>query len=464
MQREIKGFLRSCLDEDKASSASFQNSRMVTPSMMDASAPREPQALPSSSGVSASEQGIFSLGIISDSSLASSVREKYAQNVSLASRSSAMKMTPEEYVLQVLCPRTGTVPQIRHALAFRRSIDIWTKECDELKKELSETTKEDTSTPEYNATTEETALSYLDGVVKKTLLPMLQDAAVNGTVSALERPDAFDPVSSVGLYNTSIKGQKLKVDMCAACQGLYSSTGPLFSALHRLPRGGEKAEMYSSMVAVLEHAILTFISRVKQRVTQLCDGKTAFQYLEDKTSGVKQTALSIDMEARRPFGLLLSSYFDSDSLGLSPGVETPTAKRSIQPLAPSTSDTRSSYPSGSGSQRALNAVLEGATDLQREQECFEREVAHFAELLNFTNPNYGRDIRWCPEDNFLKAISLAHSLLKLSSQLERRLKPKKETWGKSYSAPRSLRELIKDIRVHGIRVAKFCRMELLLQT
>jgi len=179
---------------------------------------------------------------------------------------------------------------------------------------------------------------------------------------------------------------------------------------------------------------------------------------------VKQTALSIDMEARRPFGLLLNSYFDSDSLGLSPGVETPTGKRSIQPLAPSTSDTRSSYPSGGGSQRALSAVLEGTTDLQREQECFEREVGHFAELLNFTNPNYGRDIRWCPEDNFLKAISLAHSLLKLSSQLERRLKPKKETWGKSYSTPRSLRELIKDIRVHGVRVAKFCRMELLLQT
>ena len=133
---------------------------------------REQRSLAGGTGVSVNEQGIFSLGIISDASLASSVREKYAQNISLASRSSAMKMTAAEYVSQVLCPRTNTIPQIRHALAFRRSIAIWTKECDELKKELSVATKEDTSSPTYNATTEETALDYLDNVVKTTLLPM----------------------------------------------------------------------------------------------------------------------------------------------------------------------------------------------------------------------------------------------------------------------------------------------------
>lgn len=463
MQREMKGFLHACLDEDKKHSLS-QDGRIVTPAMMDGNLPqRDSRPMTAASNISANEQGIFSLGIISDASLASSVREKFAQNVSLASRSSAMKMTAKEYVLQVLCPRTGTVPQIRHALLFRRSIALWSKECEELKKELAIASKEDTSTPVYNATTEETALDYLDRIVQKSLLPMLQDVAVNGTVAALERPDAFDPITSVGLYNSTVKGQKLKVEMCAACQGLYVSTGPLFSALHRLPRGGEKAEMYSSMVAVLEHAILTFISRVKQRISYLCDGKTAFELLEDKNSR-QATALSLIMEARKPFSQLLTSYFDNDALGLGPSVDTPTANRSIKPIAPSSSDTRSRNLGEEVKEHGLSTVMENNNELQREQECFENEVGHLSDLLNFIDPAYGKDIKRCPEEDFLKAVSFAHSLLKLSSQLEKRLKPRKEMWGKSYHAPRTLRDSIKNIRMHGIRVAKFCRMELMLQT
>jgi len=456
MQREVKGFLHGVLNENESIKSSLQNNRMITSSMMDG------VLNPASKSVSSDEQGIFSLGIISDASLASSVREKYSQNLSLASRSSVMRMTAEEYVLQVLCPRTGVVPQVRHALAFRKSIEAWSKECDELKKELATVTQEDVSSPTYNATTEETAIVYLDGVAKNTLLPMLQDAAEQGTASVLERPDAFDPISNVGLYNTSVKGRKLKVEMCAACQGLYSSTGPLFVALQRLPKGGE---MYAPLVAGLEHYILTFISRVKARVSLLCDGTTAFQLLEDKNSRIS-TALSHDMESRKPFSRLLSSYFDDDSLGLTPNVETPTANRSsIKPIEPSSTDTKSRNDDNRiQKSRKLDAVLESGTTLQREKECFEKEVFNLEELLKFTNPNYGKDIYWCKEDNFLKAASLAHSLLKVSSQLEKRLKPKKAVYGKSYHSPRTLRDSIKNIRMHGIRVAKFCRIEVLLQT
>lgn len=465
MQREIKGFLHGCLDQKEDLSSSFQLNRKGNPSMDGSTLNRDSRNNNAGSGISANEQGIFSLGIINDASLASSLREKYTQNISLASRSSVMKMSAEEYVSKVLCSRTGIVPQYRHALTFRRSIAIWSKECEDLKKELSIATKEDTSTPVYNATTEETALNYLDLVVQKTLLPMLQDAAVNGTIKALEQHDAFDPISSVGLYNTTVKGQRLKVEMSKACQGLYVSTGPLFSALHKLPRGGEKGEMYSSMVAVLEHAILTFISRVKQRVSYLCDGFTAFQLLEDKNSR-QPTSLSLDMERRKPFNQLLSSYFDNDSLSLGPTVDTPKAKSSIKPLAPSSSDTRARNPGDDAKQTAdsFDPILENGSDLQREQECLEKEVGHLADFLNFTDPKYWKNVRLCKEDNFLKAVSLAHSLLKLSSQLEKRLKPKKEMWGgKSYHVPRTLRESIKNIRMHGIRVAKFCRMELILQ-
>jgi hypothetical protein len=470
MQREIKGFLLGCLNEDEEKASSFLNARMVTPSMMDVSVSnRGGQAITGSGRVSAHEQGIFSLGIISDASLATSVREKYAQNISLASKSSAMKMTAEEFVLQVLCPRTGTVPQVRHALVFRKSLAAWQQECLDLKRELATTTQEDISSNEYNATTEESALSYLDSVVKKTLLPMMQDAAVNGTVTALEKQDAFDPIAGTGLYNSSVKGQQLKVEMCYACQGVYTSTGPVFAALHRLPRGGE---MYSPLVAVLEHAVLTFISRVKQRISHICDKKEAFILIEKKDTK-HATPLGVDMEARRPFSMLLNSYFGEESqTGGNQDIDSTDSSRvrsPINPLAPSSSDTQSRIISNAEDERtglraSLDSGFEEISNLEREQETFEQEVGHMLGLLNFTNKRFGSNWKLCTEEEFLKAASLAHSLLKLSSLLERRLKPKTSHWGKVMTAPRTLRDSIKNIRLHGLRVAKFCRMEVLLQT
>jgi len=85
-------------------------------------------------------------------------------------------------------------------------------------------------------------------------------------------------------------------------------------------------------------------------------------------------------------------------------------------------------------------------------------------LVNFSDAHYGENISLCTEDEFLKAGSLAHSLLTVASLLEKRLTPKKVTWGKSVASPRALKECIKTIRMHGLRVAKFCRVEVLLQT
>ncbi len=463
MNREIKSFLHGCLDEDEKLESAFQSMRMVTPSMMGSLSNRSSRALTSNSNNQANDQGLFSLGIINENSLGSSARGKYAQNLSMASRSSVMRMSAEEYVIQVLCPRTGVVPQIRHALVFRKALAAWTKECTDLKHGLAIATHEDVTRPEYTATTEESAIGYLDKIIQKTLLPMMQDAAVNGTVSALERPDAFEPITSVGIYNSSIKGKKLKVEMCAACQGLYTSTGPIFSALPKLPRGGE---MYSPLVAVLEHAILTFLSRVKQKVLDLCEGKKAFQLLEDKHSR-RSTKLSLDMEARRPFNLLWNSYFDQDSLALDPNVDTPSNRSSINPIAPPSSDTKTKNNIDDDKSARLSAdtsAFDGVDPLQREQETFEQEVVHLFELLNFTDSRYGGLFKLSTEEEFLKAVSLSHSLLKLSSQLERRLKPKKMSWNKVVTAPRTLRDSIKNIRMHGLRLAKFCRMEILLQT
>lgn len=462
MEREVKTFLRACLNEDEKLDAAFETMRMVTPSMMG----RSPisRNIANASSNPSNEQGIFSLGIINDASLTTSIREKYAQNLSLASRSSVMRMSPDRFALEVLCARTGVIPQIRHALTFRRALAAWTKECEDLKRELALVSNQDTSSPEYNATTEEDALSYLDNVIKTTLLPMMHEAADTGTISALERRDAFDPITGVGIYNSSIKGKSLKVEMCAACQGLYTSTGPLFSALPKLPRGGE---MYVPIVASLEQAILLFISRVKSRILELCDGKYAFSLLEDPTSR-HPTRLFTDMEARVPYTRLVNSYFSDDNLVIQADVETPSNRSNIIPIPPSASDTKSKNIIEAGNHSTQVPVGTNANNvmsrIRSEQEAFENEVKHLIELLNFAHPRYCDRFKLSTEEDFLKTVALAHSLLKLASKLEKRINPSKVKWSKLTTVPRSLREAIKNIQIHGFRLAKFCRMEVLLQT
>lgn len=144
----------------------------------------------------------------------------------------------------------------------------------------------------------------------------------------------------------------------------------------------------------------------------------------------------------------------------------------INPLSPSRSDTRSRHHGNNNNedadrslQRSLTADLNNTkTILRREQETHEQEVMHLIRLFEFSEKGYGDDFVVCTEDEFLKAGSLAHNLLTLASLLEKRLKPKKVTWGKTDKTPRALRECIKTIRNHGFRVAKFCRVEVLLQT
>jgi hypothetical protein len=224
--------------------------------------------------------------------------------------------------------------------------------------------------------------------------------------------------------------------------------------------------MYSPVVAVLEHAILTFLSRVKQRILELCDGKKAFEFLEDIHSK-HPTKLSMDMEARRSFFRLWNAYFDEGSFHSMEGnVESPTGRASIAPISPPASDTKSKNTVEDEKSVGLPFVdrFDNNVDqTQREQESFEQEVSHLLEILNFTDPRYADDFKLCSEGEFSKAVSLSHSLLALSSLLERRLKPRQSSWGHTVIAPRSLRDSIKNIRLHGFRLAKFCRIEVLLQ-
>lgn len=448
MQREIKIFIGACLKESDA----FNLARGLLdsigePDMGNASSQQTGNAAGDAGrNVPSHERGLFSLGIVGDAS------GKDSQSIAnlAASRASVAELPSDQFIVNVLFPRTNTHPQVRHALTFRRAVATFTQEAADLKKELAVVTGEDTSSPTYNATTEETSIDYLDTVIQRTLLPMLQDEAVNGTISALERDDAFEPIIDGGLYARSAGGGGgvADVQMCVACQALYKYTEPLFAALHRLPIRGE---MYSPLVAVLEHAILTFTSRVKQRVSHICRGKKA-QLLLQGNAGFQS-----DIEMRKSYALLVQAYFGEDDIdGVGVG-----RVGGIVPLNPSSGDSKSKK--GKGKKDA--ALVVGATDLEREEEAFEREIAHLYPLLDFVARDYGGDFVVCADDELARAATLAHSLLRVSSLLEERIKTRSgASWERTAGATRALREAIKTIRAHGVFMAKFVRVDMLVQT
>jgi hypothetical protein len=65
------------------------------------------------------------------------------------------------------------------------------------------------------------------------------------------------------------------------------------------------------------------------------------------------------------------------------------------------------------------------------------------------------------DEELMKASCLAHSLLKLSGLLESRLKVK--GINKTLTSTRALREANRTIRTSGMKMAKFCRLEMLMQ-
>jgi hypothetical protein len=186
----------------------------------------------SGEGSTAFETGLFSLGIIE------SDMKNGKTPVSTATRSNVMEMSTEKFVTTILFPKTGLEPEVRNALSFRRSIARWTYETENLKKELAIITNEDMSSASYKYESEESAIAFLDHVIQQDLLPVLQEEAENGTIKGLQRPGSFDPTLGRTMFNQSHNNGPDDVEMCLACKTMHVSTGPLFLALHRLPRGG----------------------------------------------------------------------------------------------------------------------------------------------------------------------------------------------------------------------------------
>jgi hypothetical protein len=184
-------------------------------------------------GSTAFETGLFALNIVEQET-----KNGQQQQVSTATRSNVMEMTTEKFITAILFPKTGLEPEVRHALSFRRSIARWNSETENLKRELAVITNEDTSSASYKYESEESAIAFLDVVIQQDLLPVLQEEAVNGTVKGLERAGSFDPILGRTMFTQSHSNGPDDVSMCFACKSMFDSTGPLFLALHRLPRGG----------------------------------------------------------------------------------------------------------------------------------------------------------------------------------------------------------------------------------
>jgi hypothetical protein len=469
MEHELKSFLDACLLESTLEKNQKQG--MVLDSVSGQSRPSN-----KSSGKKR-DNGLFSLGII-DSGEKDQESESHQWHASTTSsrRSTIQSYTTPKFVLEILFAKTtqNGSPQIRHALFFRKALAKWQRDNEQLRYQLAVATGEDTSNSTYLAQREQPALEYLDNIIQKDLLPVLQEEAVNGTVQALERPDAFDPVLDRNVYARADSNEPQDVDMCKACTALYNFTGPLFLALHRLPQGGD---MYLPLVAVLEHVILTFISRVKQQVNRICNNKTALQLLMDTTAAsAAGTVVGNDgkaksqvqsfghvMERRKAFAQLVLAYADGDLLEAVN--DEKTGELSVVPSIPAPAADTPRTPS------EMNKIA-GMEDLdlvggvEREESNLSVELHFVKPYLEFAGMELAQ-IKICSDEDLMKAACLAHSLLKLSSLLDSRLKIRSRlgiTSTKTLTNTRALREAIKTIKANGLKMAKFCRSDILLQS
>lgn len=464
MERELKSFLNACLMQVRDEEDSSGNARG-----------NRQNSAKNSANKRSGESGLFSLGIIDNGSQDEGRNNpnKWMASTTSSRRSSIQTYTTSRFVVDVLFAKTtqNGYPQIRHALFFRKALAKWQRDNDQLRHQLAVATGEDTSTNTYLFQREQPALEYLDNVIQKQLLPVLQKEAVDGTVHALERRDAFDPVLDRNVYARADSNEPQDVDMCKACTALYNFTGPLFLALHRLPKGGD---MYLPLVAVLEHVILTFISRVKQQVSRICNDKTALQLLMDSTassmisatgsngSPVKARSQSFGhvMERRKAFAQLVLAYADGDMLDAVN--DEKTGELAGVPTIPAPS---SDTPRGAANKIAGMEGLDFEGGVEREEANLSVELNFVRPYLEFAGMELAQ-IKTCLDEDLMKAACLAHSLLKLASLLESRLKVRSRmgiTSTKTLTNTRALREAIKTIKANGLKMAKFCRADILLQ-
>ena len=190
----------------------------------------------------------------------------------------------------------------------------------------------------------------------------------------------------------------------------------------------------------------------------------------------KQSEFSTEMESRKTYQQLIQSYFDDPdtSVDLRSSAQTTMSSSHAGSVTLSSTDSKESSKknklssSGTGNKDQTNQETDNGDPLAKEKEVFENEMTHIKHLGDFSKRGYGDEFQLCSEDDLMKAANLAHSLLKLASLMDLRLGGKSKTrgsiWGKFSKTPRTLKDAIRTIRSHGLRMAKFCRVEILLHT
>ncbi|GMH88820.1 hypothetical protein TL16_g11273 [Triparma laevis f. inornata] len=242
MQSEIKVFLVCVLGEEVDDSVNESMERRSLLHRQTVSSPAE-------------KKSIFSLNINTDpnknnpnnTSKDSPIKSRRTRRRSSVGASTSAtlvtSMSASQFVSTVLFP--SSTPSVRHALPLRKYVARW---CDGLALAVKELF------PEGAQDIDQGAKEYLDSVIEERLLPLLQSDTVDSVVTSLESPVAFrSPV-----IGTSLSTTNLLPAVTHACSTLLDKTEPLFEALHRLPVEGE---IFTAVLAVLEHVILTFASR-----------------------------------------------------------------------------------------------------------------------------------------------------------------------------------------------------------
>jgi len=456
MQKEIKDFLKACLYPSEAPTSNKGNTSAIL------------GAIDTSRDVHSHNREIFSLGIISEYPGAGQQQKTdsygYGDTFSAKLRlstASIMELSTDQFVTSVLLPRSSTDPQVRHALMFRSALARWSMEVSDLKRELAVITGQDKDTSRRSnniISKEQGSLQFLDNVIQKKLLPLLQEEAVYSTTSSLERVDAFVPVFRNNIYLRSAEGEQ---PLCVACQVLLDATRPLFSALHRLPKGGDS---YLSLVAVLEHALLAFVSRAKQRARTICAGKAADELLGEVGNVRNKSGLSVAVENRRAYSMLMRDY-SSNLAGEDEHVASLVARGAgILPLAPPIADTKGKYGTTREKSSSSQSSHYSSNEQALEESTLQQELTNLQLLLRFQAHNFGDALTVCNDDELMNAACLGHSLLKLANLLAKRIKSKTIATEKSAGMTRQLREAVTSIRTHGQRMSKFCRIDVLVHS
>ena len=181
------------------------------------------------------------------------------------------------------------------------------------------------------------------------------------------------------------------------------------------------------------------------------------------------------MEKRKAYAQLYLAYIDGDLLENASAEEGAGTTGGLTPLSPPPVDTQPR--SGSAADTPIKA--QGMEDLdlvggvEVEEQNLAIELSFVKQYLEFGKSSAGVTV--CSDEELMKAACLAHSLLKLASLLDSRLKIRAASHGTSIGAgpsnavktlpsTRALREAIKTIKGSGLKMAKFCRADMLMQT